>query len=241
MQSTFSITEYFARTVNIDKNTKIILINTVYLNTRWQNLKEKVMHKFHVSPSNWYFVPTIKFEKSTFFYSEVPHWNTKLIKILFLNGKISMIIFLPNEDMEPGNLDYLIDKFNFEEIGNIYVKKFEQNVELYLPKFTIQCTEDITNYFRLRGIITMFEDKIDFTRFSKIPLKGNNVIQKVSMRIKEEDSTIPEVKRRGKKSIDSPQKLIVDRPFLYSIIINEKWSFSGVVRTPDLILTRDEL
>ncbi|KAL6446120.1 hypothetical protein ACFW04_001042 [Cataglyphis niger] len=151
-----------------------------------------------------------------------------------------MIIFLPNEDMEPGNLDYLIDKFDFEEIGNIYAKKFEQNVELYLPKFTIQCTEDITNYFRSRGIIKMFEDKVYFTRFSKIPLKGNNIIQKVSMRIKEEDSTIPEVKSRGKESIDSPQKLIVDRPFLYSIVINERWSFIGVVRAPNL-LTRDEL
>ncbi|XP_050449124.1 alaserpin-like [Cataglyphis hispanica] len=230
--------------VNINEDAKIILVNTVYLNTRLPNLKEKVMQrKFHVSPSNWYYVPTIKFEKSTFFYGEILHLNTKFIEIPFLNNKISMIIFLPNKNMEPGNLEYLIKIFSYKykEITNTYIQKFEQNMELYLPKFTIQCTEDMTDLLHSTDIFTMFEDKADFTRFSKIPLKVNNIVQKVSMRIKEEDSTIPEVKRREKKSVDSPQELIVDRPFFYIIVINGKWSFVGAVRKPDFILTRDEL
>ncbi|XP_029659223.1 serine protease inhibitor 3/4-like isoform X2 [Formica exsecta] len=139
---------------NIDKDTKIMLVNTVYLNIGWPNLpKEQIVDRiFYISPSQMYLTPTIKFEKTMFSYGEIPHWNCKFIEIPYLNDNITMIIFLPNEDMEIGNVEYLIEKFDFEEFQLIrtadFTNKLEHDRELCLPEFTIQCTQNITNYFR---------------------------------------------------------------------------------------------
>ncbi|XP_029680857.1 serpin B6-like [Formica exsecta] len=140
----------------------------------------------------------MKFEKSTFIHGEIPHWNAKFIEISFLNNNITMIIFLPNKNMEPGNLEYLDKKLNFAEfksIRNAYTNKFEQDMELYLPKFTSQCRQNMTEYFHQMGIITMFEDNADFTRLSKIPLKVNNIVQTISVTINEESLEVPNVDR----------------------------------------------
>ncbi|XP_070170437.1 alaserpin-like [Polyergus mexicanus] len=175
---------------NIDENTKIMLVNTVYFNIRWPYVRGKIVDRiFHVSPLEMIKVPTIKFEKSMFICGEIPHWNTKFIEIPSLNNKITMFIFLPNEETIPRNLEYLIEKFNFEEfksIRNTY--SFKQATELYLPKFTIYHTHNMTNLFRENGVITMFEDKADFTRLSKIPLKVSNIVQKIFARVRKQPS-----------------------------------------------------
>ncbi|XP_029670329.1 antitrypsin-like [Formica exsecta] len=231
----------------IDVDTKIMLVNTVYFNIGWLNLPkaETVERIFHISPLKMYFVPIIKFEKSMFSYGEIPHWKCKFIEIPSLNDKITMIIFLPNEEMEIGDLDYLIEKFNFKAFQSVrtaYTNKLEQDIELYLPKFTIKSIQNKTNFFRRKNIITMFEDKADFTRLSKIPLKVSNIVEKVSVKIRNEMSETSEVvKRRERKSVDQPQELIVDRPFIYIIEINGKMEFIASVRAPDFIFIRDEL
>ncbi|XP_029659220.1 antitrypsin-like [Formica exsecta] len=232
---------------NIDEDTKIMLINTVYLNIEWPNFRKgkTVDRIFHISPSEMYFVPTIKFKKSMFSYGEIPHWNCKFIEIPSLNDKITMIIFLPNEKMEIGNLEYLLEKFRFKEFQSVRTAyKLEQDMDLYLPKFTIQYTQNMTNFFHRMRVTTMFENNANFRRLSNIPLKVNDIVQKVFVKINEEDSTIPRVtfiRRRGKKSVGLPQELVVDRPFLYIIEINGKIEFIAAVRAPDYLFTRDEL
>ncbi|XP_029680864.1 antitrypsin-like [Formica exsecta] len=193
-----------------------------------------------------YFVPTMKFEKSTFIHGEIPHWNAKFIEIPFLNNNITMIIFLPNKNMEPGNLEYLDKKLNFAEfksIRNAYTNKFEQDMELYLPKFTSQCRQNMTEYFHQMGITTMFEDNADFTRLSKIPLKVNNIVQTISVTINEESLEVPNVDKSEVRKLASPlQELVVDRPFHYIIEMHGEIIFVGTVRVPDFrTFMRDEL
>ncbi|KAL6446124.1 hypothetical protein ACFW04_001044 [Cataglyphis niger] len=238
--------------VNIDEDTKIMLVNTAYLNIEWPNIKEEMeKREFHVSPSESQYVPTIKFEKSTFIHGEIPHWKAKFIEIPFLNTNITMDIFLPNEEMEPGSesLNYLLDKFDFKEFKlfkTAYTNKLEQDMELYLPKFTIQYTQNMTDFFHERNVITMFEDKADFTHLSEIPLKVSNFVQKIVVKLTKEHSNIPEVvKKEKRKRIDlSQDELIVDRPFVYIIETNGIIWFMGSVRAPDkrgVIFTNDEL
>ncbi|XP_029673639.1 protein Z-dependent protease inhibitor-like, partial [Formica exsecta] len=162
------------------------------------------------------------------------------------NNNITMIIFLPNKNMEPGNLEYLDKKLNFAEfksIRNAYTNKFEQDMELYLPKFTSQCRQNMTEYFHQMGIITMFEDNADFTRLSKIPLKVNNIVQTISVTINEESLEVPNVDRNEVRKLASPlQELVVDRPFHYIIEIHGEIIFVGTVRVPDFrTFMRDKL
>ncbi|XP_070170538.1 serine protease inhibitor 3/4-like isoform X2 [Polyergus mexicanus] len=231
---------------NIDENTKILLVNTVYFNIKWLDLPkaETVQRIFHISPSKMYFVPTIKFENWMFSYGEIPHWDCKFIEIPSLNDKITVIIFLPN-GVGTQNLHKLINEFTFKAFQSVrtaYTNKYEEDIELYLPKFTIQYILNKTNYFQRHKVITMFEDKADFSRLSEIPLKVSNIGEKVSVRIRNEMPVTSEVvKRRGRKSVEQPQELIVDRPFMYVIEIDGKMEFVVAVREPDFIFRKDEL
>ncbi|XP_029667206.1 antitrypsin-like isoform X2 [Formica exsecta] len=233
--------------VNIDEDTKIMLVNTAYLNSRWLDLTYKGKteeRKFHVSPSESYLVPTIKFKKSTFFHGEILHWNAKFIEIPFLDSSVTMTILLPNEEVEPGNLGYLKKKFNFAEFQLFRTTyTFEQATVLYLPKFTSEYTRNITDFFRQKGVITMFEDNADFTRLSKIPLKVNNIFQTISMKINKGSSDAPYVIKKNtvRKPVGTPWELIVDRPFLYIIEVYGEMMFFGTVQTPDFMFMKDEL
>lgn len=69
-----------------------------------------------------------------------------------------MDIFLPNEEMGPGSesLNYLLDKLDFKEFKlfkTAYTNKLEQDMELYLPKFTIQYTQNMTDFFHEVSIV----------------------------------------------------------------------------------------
>ncbi|XP_029665847.1 serine protease inhibitor 27A-like [Formica exsecta] len=158
-----------------------------------------------------------------------------------------MIIFLPNEKMEPWNLKYLEKKINFTEFKSIrtaHTNKLQKATYLYLPKFTSEYTQNITDFFRQKGVNTMFEDSADFTRLSKIPLKVNNIVQTVSVKINEGSSKVPKIVRsrvRKPRRVSPPQKLIIDRPFCYLIEVYGELMFAGTVRAPDFIFMKDEL
>ncbi|KAL6446791.1 hypothetical protein ACFW04_001311 [Cataglyphis niger] len=195
--------------------------------TNWMTdfiiLEKTEKRKFHVSSLESYFVPTIKF-----IYDEIARWNVTFIEILFLNNNVTMTAFLPNENMEPGNLKYLEKEFNLDEfkaIRNTYKNDyFDHDMELYL------CLQ--------KNVSTMFEDIADFTRLSKIPLKVNNIIQTISVNIHKESSQ-ESVRIPLRKS--PLQKLIIDRPFFYFVKVYGELMFAGNVRVPNFVFMRDEL
>ncbi|XP_029664886.1 antitrypsin-like [Formica exsecta] len=245
----YNMLDHVISSVNVDRDTKIMLVNVVYLNSRWLNstYKRKLeRRKFYISSSKMYFVPTIKFEKSTFIHGEIPHWNAKFIEIPFLDDNVTMIIFLPNENMELGNLEYLRKKLNLSELQSVrtaYTNKFEQDMELYLPKFMIAYHENMTDFFREVGVTTMFGDNADFTRLSEIPLKVNNIVQTVSVKINEGSSEDPDGYIFDRSEVREPvgprQELVVDRPFHYLIEVYGEIMFAGTVRAPEFIFRRD--
>lgn len=59
-----------------------------------------------------------------------------------------MTILLPNEE-ESESLNHLLKKFNLEEFQSIRTENaYDEDIELYLPKFTIYYIQNMTNYFR---------------------------------------------------------------------------------------------
>ncbi|KAL6446599.1 hypothetical protein ACFW04_001246 [Cataglyphis niger] len=115
--------------------------------------------------------------------------------------------------------------------------------ELHLPKFTIEYTRNMTVNFRQKGVSTIFEDNADFTHFSEIPLKVNNIVQKISMKINKGISDAFYVVKKNiiRKPIGLPWELIVDRPFLYIIEVDNRMMFSGILQIPDFLIMKDEL
>lgn len=143
---------------NID--TKIMLLNAIYFKSRWLttfNEKDTVKREFHVSKTETYLVPTM-FKKATYFYGEIPDWNTRFIEIPYLvniiiiiykkllriklnkntilqNKDIVMIILLPDKEIELHDLE---NNFNWQTL--VETHRFSDDFELYLPKFKLELT-----------------------------------------------------------------------------------------------------
>ncbi|KAL6446641.1 hypothetical protein ACFW04_001254 [Cataglyphis niger] len=158
----------------------------------------------------------------------IDNFNCSILKIDFRNKVHAAetinnctknnFILLPSEEMEPGNLKYLKKNFNFAQL------KFFRHT------------------YSLRNN-TIFEDNADFTHFSEIPLKVNNIVQKISTKINKGilDASYVIKKNIIRKPIGLPWELVVDRPFLYIIKVDNRMMFSGILQTPDFLIMKDEL
>ncbi|CAL1673626.1 unnamed protein product [Lasius platythorax] len=201
---------------NID--TKIMLLNAIYFKSRWLttfNEKDTVKREFHVSKTETYLVPTM-FKKATYFYGEIPDWNTRFIEIPYLNKDIVMIILLPDKEIELHDLE---NNFNWQTL--VETHRFSDDFELYLPKFKLELTINLKDVLHKMGLNMMFEDDADFTRLSKYPLKVSSVLQKIFIEVNEQGSeaaavTVAEV--RLKRMVILPMEFIVDRPFMFAIM-----------------------
>ncbi|KAL6446728.1 hypothetical protein ACFW04_001284 [Cataglyphis niger] len=216
----------------------------MYLNIGWSNVKGKIQeHKINISPSSMYLLPSIKFEKSTFIQGRIPHWNATFFEI-HLNAHIIMIMFLADKGMNMNHWKKKINYLEFQSIKAAFTNNFEQDIELHLPTFTTKYHCNMTDFFRLNGITTMFEDDADFSHLSNIPLKVDNIIQTISVKFNERNPDAPNVdKSEVSKPVDSPRKFYVNRPFYYIIEVHGQRIFSGVVLRPDFMrdLKKDEL
>lgn len=227
---------------DISVDTKFVLLNAVHFKSRWLksfNEENTQQRKFYVSRTETYFVPTM-FTKATYFYGEIPLWNTQFIEIPYLNEDIVMVILLPDREME---LQFLEKKFNWQTLVNRH--RFFDDFELYLPKFKFEITINLKDILKKIGLNMMFKDDCDFRHISKFPLKVSNVLQKIFIEVNEqgtEAAIVTAVKMKTKRMAISPMEFIVDRPFMFAIEHKPTKLplFLGSVRKLDS-LVKDEL
>ncbi|XP_011691975.1 PREDICTED: antichymotrypsin-2-like [Wasmannia auropunctata] len=228
---------------DLDKDTRIMLINAVYFKSNWLHTFDKtntVMRQFHVSKTETNLVPTM-FKTSKYAYGKIATWHATFIEIPYLNQDIVMIILLPDREIE---LQMLENNFNWKTLAD--APRFIDEVALYLPKFKFEITIDLKDSLRKIGLNTIFEDDADFTRLSNIPLKVSQALQKIFIEINEEGSEAAAatvVGMRLKRMAILPMEFMVDRPFLFAI--EHKPSriplFLGSVRKIEFSQERDEL
>ncbi|XP_070155387.1 antichymotrypsin-2 isoform X2 [Polyergus mexicanus] len=201
--------------INIDTN--FIMVNAIHFKSRWLkpfNEEETQQREFHVSKTETYHVPTM-YRKATYFYGEIPAWDTQFIEIPYLNEEIVMIILLPDKEIE---LQVVENNFNWETL--VKRRKFYDDFELYLPKFKFEIAINLKDILHKIGLNTMFKDNCDFTRLSKFPLKVSNVLQKIFIDVNEqgaEAAAVTAAEMRLKRMAIEPMEFIVDRPFMFAI------------------------
>ncbi|XP_072759665.1 antichymotrypsin-2 isoform X1 [Anoplolepis gracilipes] len=202
---------------DISKDTKIMLVSAVYFNSRWLkpfNKNDTHNGMFRVSTKEIYPVSTM-FIKGTFFYGEVPIWNTQFIEIPYFNDNIVMIVLLPHEGTELKDLE---EKFDWQTL--IKTRRFSDDFELYLPKFKFEISINLKDNLSKIGMNKMFTDGCDLTRLSKFSLKVSDVVQKIFIEVNEEGTeagVVTGVQTRLKRMVISPMKFMVNRPFMFAI------------------------
>ncbi|XP_029667265.1 antichymotrypsin-2-like isoform X3 [Formica exsecta] len=202
---------------DISIDTNFIMVNAIHFRSRWLkpfNEEDTQQREFHVSKTETCLVPTM-YRKATYFYGEIPTWDTQFIEIPYLNEEIVMIILLPDKDIE---LQLVENNFNWETL--VKRRKFYDDFELYLPKFKFEIAINLKDVLHKIGLNAMFKDNCDFTRLSKFPLKVSNVLQKIFIDVNEqgtEAAAVTVAEMRSRRMAIEPMEFIVDRPFMFAI------------------------
>ncbi len=211
---------------NIDPNTVMFLINAIYFNGDWAKpFKPKNTQK--VSFTNIDGSKThvqMMFQSDGFKYLKEDKFQS--VALPYGNKRISMYVFLPNEDF---SLDEFYDSLTMEN-WNDWMSRFTRTEgNIGLPKIKLEYKKNLNDVLKAMGMEVAFdEDRADFgLMFDRGSLDENlyigNVQHKTFLQIDEEGAEAAGVTSVEKKS-ESSQPLddekftmIMDRPFFFVI------------------------
>ncbi len=218
--------------LEIDGNSNVFLVNTIYFNAKWKyqfDPEDTVPDKFHIT--NYSSVNVLMMEQKGN-YSYYGDDKIKMIKLDY-HGPFSMIIVLDHE--------HNYHPFVLKTLINCLQKMKEQEVNVKIPRFTIETELDLTNPLKKVGLTEIFGES-----YQDIVLDGNlkidAIIQKCKIEVDEQGTkaSVVSVAISKGKSLTKDDELwfIANKPFMYYLIYdspteeNIKILFSGYYKGP---------
>ncbi|KAK2962034.1 putative Serpin (serine protease inhibitor) [Blattamonas nauphoetae] len=150
-----------------------------------------------------------------------------------------MVLILPNETgqnallstaekyLEPQMFSALVEQCRFKDIN------------LHLPKFNMECTEDLKEPLTALGMGEAFSDAAEFPRISPASLKIDQVIHKTVLEVTDNGLTVAieiafsELDMPARFPLNPSLELVFDRPFIVTLVDrrNNLIFFEGLVTT----------
>uniref|UniRef100_A0A8D0FH44 Serpin domain-containing protein n=1 Tax=Strix occidentalis caurina TaxID=311401 RepID=A0A8D0FH44_STROC len=161
--------------------TKLILVNAIYFKAEWKmkfpaentNLQPFRLSKNKTKPVKMMYM------RHTFPVLIMETMNFKMIELPYVNHELSMFILLPNDikDSTTG-LEQLERELMYEKLSEWTDSRnmTETLVDLYLPKFTMKETYDLSNNLNSLGMSSAFNSNADFSGMAE---KGDLLISRV--------------------------------------------------------------
>ena len=118
------------------------------------------------------------------------------------------------------------------QFSDMKIQDYAQ-LDLYLPKFKINSTWDFEHIMPSFGMTEMWKDRADFTNMADQHFKINKFLQKATIDVNEQGSTIAhdtEMKSETREKRGSVYR--VDRPFCFIIASKEMILGTGYVHNP---------
>ncbi|NWW88361.1 SPB10 protein, partial [Rhynochetos jubatus] len=162
-------------------STKLILVNAIYFKAEWEakfQASNTDVQPFRLSKSKTKPVKMM-YMRNTFPVLIMESMNFKMIELPYMKRELSMFILLPDDikDSTTG-LEQLERELTYEKLSEWTNSKkmTETLVDLYLPKFTMDETYDLSDNLNSMGIHSAFSIHADFSGMAE---KGNLMISKV--------------------------------------------------------------
>ena len=210
--------------------TKAVLINTIYFHGLWEHKFDIGMtqnQNFYVSQSRTESVPMMNQELNASYYQNS---TLQALELDYNNSNITMLIILPENTFGLANVT--------KGLGASSLLGIEQNldvvpVEVWLPRFNITETMDLSGLFTVLGMKDAFTPRLanfsGMANFSNLsPLERmlyiSNVIQKAFVAVDENGTTAAAatavVATAAVVVVSPPQPVVfrADHPFLFLII-----------------------
>ena len=155
----------------------------------------------------------------------------------YKDGKYAFMAILPNEGV---SLDNYISEMTGDSFLSLYQNRQYKDVIVKLPEFTYQYDTELSPYLSSMGMGTAFTEAADFSDMAITgnPLYISKVLHKTFIQVDRHGTkaaavTSVEMVSESCAEYEEPEYVILDRPFIYSIIDTETGLpiFIGVLNT----------
>jgi len=193
----------------------LVITNAVHFKDDWDNQFEKERTKkedFYVSETDTVKVDMMTQTRSVG-YKETDSYQA--IRLPYKDGKTRMTIILPKSRTGKISMGEVLNTRGRYTLG-------QREVEIYLPKFTMNCSYSLNEALISAGMPTAFGDEAEFPGISLYPLKIGEVRHKTFIEVDEEGTEAAAatgLTMRMVSMVAPPRPVVfrVDHPFTFYI------------------------
>ncbi|MCL1493445.1 MAG: serpin family protein [Pseudanabaena sp. Salubria-1] len=220
--------------------TRLVLVNAIYFKGNWASQFEPKHTKvapFWVTPDCAIQVSMMQKEQTFGYYEDE---NVKVLELPYIGDRLSMLILLPQQ---MDGLTELESSLTQESLA-LWTRYLHQaKVQVYLPRFKINCPINLNGNLKAMGMRDAFDDSK--ANFSGMDGRENwlfigEVIHQAFIDVNEEGSEAAAATAVVMKSRSLPTPSIVfqaNHPFVF--LIQDKYTgtvlFLGRFATPELV------
>jgi serpin B len=216
---------------SLDTSTRLVLANAIYFKAKWASpFKHESTQPgtFHAQSGD--VTAQMMHQGSSFGYAKEEGFQA--VQLPYKGDRFSMIALLPD-----GNLADAVKSLTPESLSRVVGSLAPTGLELEMPKWTYDSGFQLKDALTALGMPHAFENA-DFSGMGgKEPLAISDVYHKAFVAVDEEGTEAAAatgVVMGATAAAPPPQKLVLDRPFLYLIYDNDTASilFLGQVMDP---------
>ncbi|XP_051168912.1 antichymotrypsin-2-like [Leptopilina boulardi] len=162
---------------DLNTDTAMVITNIVYFKGEW---KYKFSNRFSFYFINYdnqtILVSNTMYRKAQFKYAHLPHIKSKVIELSYKGDELSMLIVLPDEVHGLDNVEKSLETITLRKLRK---ELSLTEVELALPKFHVEITNDLNDTLKEMGINQMFMSHANFRGITD----GNLYVSKIKQKI----------------------------------------------------------
>jgi len=141
----------------LNQMTRLVLTNAIYFKGNWVqqfDKKDTIEEDFRISPGNTVKVPMMRLTGEEFNYTETD--ELQVLEMTYAGEELSMLVLLPKQDLESIELDA-------GKLAELRSRLREQQVDVYMPRFTFETKYFLTNILKEMGMPTAFSMDADLS------------------------------------------------------------------------------
>lgn len=194
--------------------TKAVVINVVNFTGFWQfPFPKNLTHasSFWIAPEISITVAMMQ-TRAVLPHIDINFINAGAVNIPYQDSSISLMIILPHKR---NGLPEVEESLHLLDLKQIKRNMVEEEIMLYLPKFSINSITDFKEFLIFKATTNAFTNKADFSDvFEPIPVPLSNIIQRTHLII-DENGSEPGTEQATEVIFFTPPCFFVNRPFFY--------------------------